>query len=389
MSARALTVIAAAAVVLALLALYGHERSAMSSGPSSGALLLPKLKAQLNDIDQVRIEKGGQQVIATLKRTDKGWTVGEKDGYPADIAKIRDALIALSEAKIVEQKTSDPKYYGRLGVEPIKLTSASGTAVTLSGPDHAPPTVILGGTEGSYRYARLANQSQSYLVDQNPELPKDTTDWLENQILDVPGKRVQNVTIDHADDETLKIGKKTPDDANFTVADVPKGRQLLYPGVADVIGNALQELKLQDVAAAGDDAEKPEATAVFRTFDGLVITAKGSKRDGKPWVVFAASIDPERLPAGGKDQAANNGTDAAQQDSNAKQAQDRSAVTGAAKSKSTAGKPTAADIRAEAKAINAKVSGWQYQIPTYQYDQMTRRMADLLKAEKKAKKTSH
>jgi hypothetical protein len=383
MSTRALTIIAAAAVLLGLLAFYGHRRSAMSSGPASGALLLPELESQLNDIDQIRIEKGGQKIVATLKRTDKGWTVSEKSGYPADVAKIRKALIALSQAKIVEQKTSDPKYYDRLGVEPIKLASASGTAVTISGPDHPPPPIILGGTEGSYRYARLADQDRSYLVDKNPELSKDTADWLDTQILDVPGKRVEDVTIRHAGGETLKIGKKAPDDTNFTVADVPKGRQLLYPGVANVIGNSLHELKLQDVAQTGDDTAKPEATAVFRTFDGLVITAEGRKRDGKPWVTFAASVDPQRLPAAA-DQSAPAGGDVTQQDGTKKAADD----SAAAKSKS-AGKRSAADIRAEAKSINSKVSGWQYQIPTYQYDQMTRRMSDLLKAEQKAKKAAH
>ena len=42
--------------------------------------------------------------------------------------------------------------------------------------------------------------------------------------------------------------------------------------------------------------------------------------------------------------------------------------------------PPAADPNAEAQRINAKVGGWRYKIAGFQYDQMTRRMADLLKA---------
>ena len=38
------------------------------------------------------------------------------------------------------------------------------------------------------------------------------------------------------------------------------------------------------------------------------------------------------------------------------------------------------DPRAEADAINSTVAGWRYQIPSYKYDQMTRRMSDLLQA---------
>jgi hypothetical protein len=37
------------------------------------------------------------------------------------------------------------------------------------------------------------------------------------------------------------------------------------------------------------------------------------------------------------------------------------------------------DPAAEAARINAKVGPWRYKIATFQYDQMTRRLADLLK----------
>jgi hypothetical protein len=39
----------------------------------------------------------------------------------------------------------------------------------------------------------------------------------------------------------------------------------------------------------------------------------------------------------------------------------------------------AADPAAEAARINAKVGAWRYKIAGFQYDQLTRRMSDLLK----------
>ncbi|HUQ53152.1 MAG TPA: hypothetical protein VM692_13085, partial [Gammaproteobacteria bacterium] len=42
--------------------------------------------------------------------------------------------------------------------------------------------------------------------------------------------------------------------------------------------------------------------------------------------------------------------------------------------------PPAADPSAEAARINGKVGGWRYKIAGFQYDQLTRHMADLLKA---------
>lgn len=368
MSTRALFIVAVAAVLLAGLALYGHNRSATSGGPG-GSLFLPDLQGELDDVDQVRIQKAGQEVVATLKRSDNGWVVDEKGGYPADVAKISKALLDLAQAKIVEQKTSDPAYYDRLGVEPVTEDTASGTAVSVSGPDNPPAAIILGGTEGDYRYARLADQARSYLLDKNPEVPRETADWLDPEILDVAGNRVRQVTIRHADGETLTISKEDAAQKNFTVADVPDGRELLYPGVADVIGNSLRELKLQDVAAVGDTDEAPQVTTEFRTFDGLVVTAKGYDRDDSSWLTFTASVDPDSLPKD-TDQAAGNSDGGAGEP--AKSDPDEADSDNKA----------AADIQAEADTINARVAGWLYQIPSYQYDQMTRHMADLLKAEK-------
>jgi hypothetical protein len=46
-------------------------------------------------------------------------------------------------------------------------------------------------------------------------------------------------------------------------------------------------------------------------------------------------------------------------------------------------KPADADAKpdptAEAQRINARVSAWRYKLATFQYEQMTRRMNDLLK----------
>jgi len=44
-----------------------------------------------------------------------------------------------------------------------------------------------------------------------------------------------------------------------------------------------------------------------------------------------------------------------------------------------AAEAAAADPTAEAQRINAHVMAWRYKLASFQFDQMTRRMADLLK----------
>ena len=101
MNRRSVLIIAAIAIVAVLLAVLGRDRS--TSRSPQGAELLPGLTAALNDIEQVEISKAGNETVATLRRGADGWSVDEKDGYPADIAKIRQALVALGKARIVEE----------------------------------------------------------------------------------------------------------------------------------------------------------------------------------------------------------------------------------------------------------------------------------------------
>ena len=47
------------------------------------------------------------------------WTVAERDNYPADTGRLRKLLLELAEARLLEEKTSNPELYDRLKVEDI------------------------------------------------------------------------------------------------------------------------------------------------------------------------------------------------------------------------------------------------------------------------------
>ncbi len=168
-------------------------------------------------------------------------------------------------------------------------------------------------------------------------------------IVDVRSERVREVAITHSDGESVRISKTGPELANFEVAAVPNGRELSYPGVANVIGNALRELNLEDVEPAARRRPSKSTIAEYRTFDGL-------RREDHRHRAQRRKLDhagSERRSCGSH-------------------ASRPPAADGAA--------PAApADPAAEAARINAKVGGWRYKIAGFQYDQMTRRMADLPK----------
>ena len=367
MNTRSLLIVAAAAVVLIALAFVGRERPQTLS--RNDTLLLPELEDVFNDVDEIVVTKAGDEKVATLDRGADGWSVAEKDGYPADVGAIRQALLAISEAKIVETKTANPDYYDRLGLTSVDQEDSAGTAVTIRYDDKTLPTIIFGDTEGTnYRYARPADDAQSLLIDRDPKLPRETSGWLRAEILDVQGDRVQQVTIDHADGETVVINKEGRAQTNFSVAPIPEGRELRYPGVANVIGNSLRSLKLEDVRRDEPDVGDVVATAEFKTFDGLVVTATGISIDDADWLRFSAAFDTQQAVKFATEKVDDNLADAAKDDASS---DDDGDDGDSAKDN--------ADPRDEADAINARVGGWLYKIADFQYQQMTRRIEDLLK----------
>jgi hypothetical protein len=351
MSQRALLIVAI--IAAALLALVVFAPDTANSPATQRSLLLPELAPQLENVEQVDVIGPGAQPIATLLKTEQGWTVRERDGYAADLSKIRTLLVALSEAHTIEAKTADPNYYERLGVQSMDQADATGVAVGASYGGGALPTVILGDSVGaSYRYARRADQAGSFLIDRSPEVPRDTSQWLVTDIMDIRGTRIQQVTISHEDGEQLLVSKTSSTQNNFDVANVPEDRELLYPGVANVIGNSLRELKFEDVAAAQPQDAGTASVTEFKTFDGLVVTVSAVPDGEEYWLSFAASFDADQAIA----------------------------FASEAVDEPLAGAAAGADPRQEVEEINARLANWRYRIASHQHDQMTRRMADLLKA---------
>jgi len=347
MSQRALIWLGAGLAVLVLLAVLGQRQTAPTA-PATQAVFLPGLMSTLDKVDSISIVGAGNASIATLERSTDGWTVRERDGYRADLTKVRHTLLSLAEANIVEAKTANPEMYAMLGVEDVADADATGLGLTLGGLD-PPVTVIVGEAAGDYRrYVRRGGEAQSYLINRDPELGETAAAWLDTTIIDLPSARVQAVTVTHPDGEIVHVSKASSGQQNFTVADIPEGRSLLYDSVANVMAGVLQNLTLDDVGRSTGMDETAIVTE-YVTFDGLILTIRGEKLDDGSWISITASSGPRPVE-----------TDPA-----AAPAEDQ--------------EPT--DPAAEAADINARLEGWRYRIPAYKFDQMTRSMNDLLQAQ--------
>ncbi|MFQ5547071.1 MAG: DUF4340 domain-containing protein [Woeseia sp.] len=326
MSARQIKTLAIVLLVL-VATLVAINVSEDQGDTSINGQLFPQLKGQLNSISEVSITRAGESI--TVKNNSGQWVVAERDDYPADTGKLRKLLLALADASRLEEKTSNPDMYPRLGVEDMKETS-EGVEIRISGAE-APVSLIIGKlAQRKYRYARVSGQATSWLINQNPVVPADAGDWLLPEILDIDASRVRSVTITHDDGETIHLQKEDAEDNNFSVPDMPDRRELRYPSIVNGIAGVVSNLNLEDVSrASASVGDGSNAKTVFTMFDGLQLTVESFARDENTWIRLTASQDD-------------------------------------------------ADS-SEAAEINARTSGWEYQLQSYKGDQLRRRWNDILK----------
>ncbi len=348
MTRRSLIVLGA--VGAALLAVLLLTRLDFSSDDSLGVLHAPGLADRLGDLESLRVTGAGNEVIATIERSDQGWGVAEKGGHAVDFERFRGSLDALSGARRVERKTALAEFYSRIGVEDVSDPDAGGYLFELGyGGRHPDDGYILGHRAGTGMvYIRTAGEEQSWMVSAEISLADETRDWVDRDIIDLGSGEVRRVALDRGEGDSLEIAKAGRDDINFTPRDIPEGRELSYGSVANSIASALANVEANDVRPGAEVAALPRAVlARYETFEGLELEldvreeppagagddeAGGDEADPRYWVLFDARAVEE----------------------------------------------TAEERAGE---LNASLGGWAYEFPGYKSDQWFKKMDDLLKEE--------
>ncbi|MCJ7815873.1 MAG: DUF4340 domain-containing protein, partial [Xanthomonadales bacterium] len=287
-----------ATVVLAVLVLIFPGRTGRESGIEQ-TVFIPGLAEQVNDIKWLRLTAAGGEVIATLQRENNAWVVEEESGYRADWGLVKTLLSSLSRAEVVEEKTSNPGYYARLGVEDVSAVDAAGVMVEFAG-DSGLPAVIIGnsaqGRDG--QYARLKSSAKSVLIDTRIDVPRDQIAWLDKTIVDIADAEVVEYEINHPDGESIKAARTSADDENFDLQNIPAGREIKSEWSVDAPANSLAALNFQAVVPAAQLAWESATRFRILTADGLMVesellTVPGIDGDGAQseyWLRLSAGV---------------------------------------------------------------------------------------------------
>lgn len=392
MKAKALGILAGITIVGIVVAVFVNQETA-SQLPNSGELLFPSLLLGVNDVSEVVVETKDQTV--TLVREENIWRLKEKAGYRADVEKVKQTLIGLAELRILEPKTKNPELYDRLGLQDKEQEGSLSTIMKVKTPNNPEAAVVILGNQrpakGNPRmseiYARKPGDPQTWLTIGNLPLEKVAGEWLDKEITALTTKRVHRVTVTHPDGETLLVSKDKSEDLDFQLDSIPAGSKVASQfNVNNVVGTLVQ-LSLEDVKEAQEVnfQDRSGVTAVLETFDGLRLHVQTAKQEDKIFGKFSAEFDQklvqpvEATPSSEIEetfQTQDSAQDEKAMGSPEGEQPDEEQGKFSSKEDSILKKPE--EVQKEIEALNQRVKGWAYELPTFRVENFSKAKKDFL-----------
>lgn len=329
-------------VVAAVFAVLGQR--APTSIPTDRAFAFPGLLEKVNDVATIEVVSSNHSFEIT--RTDRGWGLAGKGGYPVSFEKAKSAIVGIAQLKLLEAKTSDPERYARLDVgNPEEKDSKSKHVILSDASGNVLADGIFGrrntnlfGDAGGGTYLRRGDDERSWLAEGTVEIGATPNDWMVREIVNLDAEDIKRVVIRQPDGAELVVHKVNRNQKKFTVDDIPEGMKLKSENEGKEVAGGLWRLSLEDVKPTSE-IEFPQDVheAEYTTFDGLTVNVDVAIMDEEYWARFSASAE---------------GVEGDEETSN-----------------------TAA---AKAKEINDRVTGWTYRLSIGEGERLTTKKETLI-----------
>jgi len=363
MNQKKFTMVAGATVLLLSAGVWLSMHRSTQQTDRGGGSVFADLKNALGDVEEIRLSKGDGS-RTTLHRNADGWTVVERQ-YPADAARVRELALGLAGLRIVEQKTSDPANYAKLGVEAPDKPTAGSTLIEVVAGTRTWSLIVGKAADGRAVYVRKPAEAASALAQPLITADPDQKRWIDRLITDIPGANVHDITVKPASGAGYVLTRADRNATDVTLSPIPKGRTPASPMSLNGQADALAAFHFDDVralpaAATPDTAKTATDSATYRTFDGQVIEFTGHREGDKAFVAIATRRDPQ-LAAKFPEPAPAAAT---------------SPPTATPVPAATATPAKLPDQTAE--TLGARSKGVEYEIPAYKYEAIFKKQEELL-----------
>jgi hypothetical protein len=296
-----------AAILLVLLAVLGggallYYQQERERRPQNVATLGRTLLQDLRIAEVASIRIVEPKSTLTVQRRDEGWTIAERDGFPADLARVREFVLKLAALKVGQSEPIGDKDRARLNLD------ASGTRVELGdAAGKALASLTVGKkywkrepespekTPADGRFVGVpADPQHVYLVsDPLAQASTRTADWIDRTSFQV--EKVKTLEVRFPDGRGYRI-ERAADNADWRLEGMRPGEKV-DTGRANAASYSLSLLELADVApkdAANTGLDKPTLINAT-TLAGRAYAIKVGRLEGENYyVAFQASGQDEK-----------------------------------------------------------------------------------------------
>ncbi|NKC11753.1 MAG: DUF4340 domain-containing protein [Gammaproteobacteria bacterium] len=347
-----------------------YESRDRDTSLSAGELFFPKLVTEVNATTRIRGQTNEGAV--TIRRVDDNWVVEERGGYLSDRSKVQQLLIGLSNLRRVEKKTAKPERYAALGLEEPGTEGSNAQGITLENESAGVlASLILGDRRPSRRhpsasefYVRVPGDPQAWMAEGSLPNVVDIVGWLDEKLFDLDGKRVERVTVRHADGETVAVIRRPGQQQEYQLQDIPAGRKVASEYIVRSFITGILNFSLDDVAKLTPDNTPEEQLRIdIDTYDGMRVSMFGSLDEDAARLQFKAAYmaaQAEHEPPA--EEKATDGDEPA---------------SGAAGSENIMRLSREA-VEAEVKERNSRWASWLFEVGDWRLATATKRMDELL-----------
>jgi hypothetical protein len=299
-------------------------------GKEIGSSLIPGFP--LNDIESIDI-KTAKDEVGLVRPPDGQWGVRQRDGYPANYDYVKDLVVKVKDAKIVEVTPVGKSQLGRLQlIDPSTVKPDDkekpdekdiGTLVifkkagdqevgrivlgkTIEGAsrDDGPFGFNLGGSTG--RFIQVGGNSDvAYKIKESfSSVNADPKGWVDKAFIQPSGGlKSLSVQVTEPADQSWKI-EREKEGADPVMADKKEGENI-DPEKLKQAGSAFSSAYFDDLATAADKeksgVEKPSRVATVSYFDGFTyvinVGNKVKAEDENSDYYLGLKVDYQQVPA--------------------------------------------------------------------------------------------
>lgn len=279
---KILAAIAGVLLVVTALLYSGISFGGDSFKPGT-ALLIGFDPAKVSAISIASAEGG-----VTMRRTETGFGIDERDGYPASMKKINDLLIQCMEIKLAEKVSDSADAHANLGVAD---TSPEALTVKFLGEDGKPLAGFIRGKSperGSGAWLRKLDGPITWLSAGAVTIDPSPGAWLDTRLVVLKKEDIEEVSIELAGKSAtiLRGSDKKP-----SLRNLPAGRDADETEVTEAF-EALAEMNFDDVVPVAGKTLQWDGLYRCRLASGLVYLVRTAK-EGDAYFAMLGAIGPQ------------------------------------------------------------------------------------------------